>query len=785
MKRLFILLTLAWSCQFAYSQTQILFQSNEPKAWLLTYMQSSGDESQRVINEMLSGIATYIPKPVYQTKATFNLEQNIRITRSRNEVSVFVAFQNMSLSGDVFYKGFDFTDVMLPSSFDFTAALYRNKDGALLANYTQNRTNFSPPYTEVLMKYNDTSALNTYYCVISNLNLYYDGVARQRFRDKAMMVDQYYQADLDLKKAADQLNQIDANNFENLNANQDLLSQIDRDLDRISFASFWQGLHIEAYDPAKIYPRLFDNNAHVKDIQTQLDYTRSVIHQLYFDKALKLYEAKKIADAKLNFEKSLSFSPYYAPSKYYLARIAFDEKRYEDCKQQLKDLFRMNSLDEQTRNAGLSLCNAVEWVDMNVAAGQLSQGKFDEALNSVQKAEDFCKSITGFVCNDTIELIRRDSYRGLYNNHVAKAGQLLGMKNLDEAEKEAQAALDQQKQHATYIPDNAAAQDVYSKIKVEQYYLYVKRGKDYMTTKNYRTALDEFTKASYIEAAYPVKKDRQLPELTKSARVEVMLLDLKDAENAVAANNLTKARDILRRVMDDQRTYDLIANTRLNTTIESLKKSIFSQECMNAQKRYDEEFATGLGQVDSKDYINAVASFGNAVQVSESNRDCGINAEQAISNKRTYETPATYQRAMQKIGDYITNAMYESATADYLKMGDYFKTNKLEAFGFNHAPLPDFMMTKRYEYVMFGVTYFANNGDPETGMKLMKHLRNINVNSKLTKMQQLSLARAMAVRDLKSNPALNAKLKVTEYTLGDKWYAVFSKEYIKQVKSMQ
>jgi hypothetical protein len=146
MKKYLILLVLVVFCAKAQAQTQILYQNSETKSWLLAYMQNSGEESQRVINEMLDAIATYLPKPVYQTKITFNVEENIKITRDKNVVNIFVAHQNIAISGDVFYKGFDMTDVIMPSKYEFAGTLSRGKGGVVLSNYTQKRS-ISHPHT--------------------------------------------------------------------------------------------------------------------------------------------------------------------------------------------------------------------------------------------------------------------------------------------------------------------------------------------------------------------------------------------------------------------------------------------------------------------------------------------------------------------------------------------------------------------------------------------------------------------------------------------------------------
>ena len=66
----------------------------------------------------------------------------------------------------------------------------------------------------------------------------------------------------------------------------------------------------------------------------------------------------------------------------------------------------------------------------------------------------------------------------------------------------------------------------------------------------------------------------------------------------------------------------------------------------------------------------------------------------------------------------------------------------------------------------------------------MKLLRQRNMKKESTKFQQMELARALAINDFKANPGFEPKVKVNEYTLGDKWYNYFENEYVKQAKKL-
>ena len=306
-----------------------------------------------------------------------------------------------------------------------------------------------------------------------------------------------------------------------------------------------------------------------------------------------------------------------------------------------------------------------------------------------------------------------------------------------------------------------------------------------MEAHNYRNAFIEFKKADELEKLYPVRKVVQLPELIKSSKGEVLLIMLDESESYVAANDLTKARNILKQVIDDQKTYALNDNSKLSKRIETLKKAIFSQECTNAQNDYDAKITSATISENQMAFIQAEKYYSEALKIVSSNADCGIDDTKAAAGLKTVSKPSQYQKYLAECTDMAKNYKYTQSIEAYNKLTSYYQTNIRDLSAIVHQPLQDYISSFEYGFVMQGITWFTDNGDPDKGYILLKVLRQRNVNKSLCKLQQLSLARALAFRDYKAGAIQNPKVKVTEYTLGDKWYGSFEKEYLKQLKKFK
>lgn len=770
-------------CFNAGAQTQILFQSDQTKSYLLSYI-NNNEESQQVINEFIDVIAKFIPKPVHQTKITFTIDENVKITREKNTVKIFVEYQNILFNGDIFYKGFNMSEVVFPSKYEFTSTLSR-KNGPAIAEFTQPRTNFSPAYNETVLFYNDSIFANSYNFLVHTTKFYYDNESRNRFRTKAVLVDEYYLADLDLDNISKQLSTINSNDFENLEKTQALMNSLKAKTDNIAGAAFWKALHIESFDPLKLSSKLFDIAKNHQQIQSQLDYTKSVIHEAYYNKGVNLYNNKKIQEAKNAFEKSLAYNPVFGPSQFYIALIAYENNKVEDAKKELQKLFSFKNFDNATLRAAYDLANAIQWYDMNIAAGLLLDNKYTEALTAVGKAETFCNSISSVTCNDTIELIKRDCHKGIYASYITTAENLFNKKNYDEAESETSKALNYKQKYSTYITENQDALELMQKVRIEQYYLAMRRGKEKMIAKNFREAFKEFLYAKSIEDEYPVKKDRLLPELLKNSKKEVMLLDLDIAEKDVTDNNLKKARNILKQVIDEQKNYELQNDETLSLRIENLKKAIFSQECANAQKEYDTKIASAIKDENANNYITALSLYSEALKVIENNLDCGISDMLAKKGLANAEKPANYQIQYNQCHEFVKNNNYLKAIETYNKLTAYFNENEISDYGISHLPLHLYISNYESAFVSYGLTWLTDKGEIENALFLLKMLKQRNTVKSATKFQQVALGNAYAIRDFKAGNTLNPKLTVAEYTNNDKWYSFFTKEYLKRIKKLK
>lgn len=763
------------------AQTPILFESNKTNSYLLSYF-NSPETSQQILNEMLQAIATYIPKPATQTKATFYVDENIRITKKNQTVNIYVSYENYQIIGDIFYKDFDVSDLLIPSKIMFSSVL---KNGnALNIAIERPEINFTYPICEISLQYNDTLNINNYTFQIITTTFSYDNTTSLRFRDRITMIDQYYMADADLNKYYDDLKKTDPNDYVNIELQNKQVNEITGKVNAIGTAPFHSILNLNVYDPLNIKTKLFDINNLIEEKKSEIEITISKLDAIYFEEGYQNYINKQREKARNSFHRSLSYNSVYYPSKYYLALMAWEDNDTPEAKKLVQEISFMKNIDKDYASMNNELATKLAASDLKICQNLYRTEKYDEALKALVIAENFCKNTQGISCSDSIAYLRYDCHSSIYREYVDNAVAYLKQNLLTEAEYEIDKAIIYQQQNSNIISSDGSETEIKLKIKTAQYTEAIKKGKTLYASGNYYEAFSSFDYAAQIEITYAVKKDKQLGEWIKKSKLEVMLIDLKYAEDLVGLNQLDSSKSILRRVIEEQKQYNLLGNTKLSQKIEGLKKSIFSQQCINAQNDYDKFLGEAATAIIAKEYIKADEFYVSAINIANQNSDCEINTDSAQSGKKYIAKPAEFQRKYTECANMARKLQYSDAISSYNNLISFFNNNNLSEFGLFCEPLHVFIGNFEQSFVSYGITYLTNEGSADEAFYLLKLLRQRSYPKPFTKNQQVQLARIMLIRDYKTDPGMNAKLKVAEYTLSDSWFKYFSKEYMKQYKKI-
>lgn len=781
MKKIFLFVAIIFLGSPLFSQTQVLFENTKVQSYILNYT-NGGDQSQRIVNDMLRFISGSMNKPLFQTRIHFSVDEHSWITRSGKQVNVFVAYEQVRLSGDIFYKGFDLGDVLIPSHYSFVCALQR-KNGPELKRFTISEIPFRQRNSEHKFEYNDTIANGEYQLVMISRDFNFRNQAFDQFQMRCQQIDQYYNAESEIAYCFGNLGSINTQNFRQINQSQQQVEELIIRINRVESAPFWRNLNIRSFDPINLISKLDEAKHKISDVQTNINYVRSNLHRFYFESGLQEYNSNKRNEARNDFRQSIALQPQYPQSLYYLALMDYQDGDATASMERLSKLFLQSSIDNDLYNQASQLARDVESAKISEIKRLISQQLYPSALSGLDAISSFCKKIRNYTCNDSLYILRGDVHNATYQSYLYDAQcDLSGMK-FEDAVLAVNKAISYQLQNSSFIMSNDQAMLMLQKVKAEQYLALVKRGKSLNTTKDYKNAFESFNKATEIEQNFVVKKDKQLSELLHKSKLELLLIDADVAQKLVVGNNLPRAREILLTIINDQAKYQLKDNAKLTQLVEQLKQSIFSKQCVNAQLEYDGVIVTANEFVIKKDFISALETYQKAKLVADKNLDCQLNLESMTKGIEYVQNPAKFQKDLKKANQLANNRDFSGATSLYVAITNFYRENKLSEYQIELQTLSQFISQYNVDYIQWGATYLVNNQDFESTLTLLNLLKNKKVSRSKTKSIQIGLANGFALIDYKANASVNAKVKVLEYTKDDKWFKYFASQYQKQIKS--
>ena len=164
-------------------------------------------------------------------------------------------------------------------------------------------------------------------------------------------------------------------------------------------------------------------------------------------------------------------------------------------------------------------------------------------------------------------------------------------------------------------------------------------------------------------------------------------MQINNGDSLVLINKLTEARNIVRKTVDMQLKYSLTNEKTINKQLEELRKKIFSQQCDNAQKAFDDSYSKGKDALTKQDYVKADNFFIDAEETAEQNKDCGITIGKIIEEHLTIQPAATYLKMMEQVNNFQFEGNYHNAQEKYNEAGNYYSTNNVSIFTIQHESL--------------------------------------------------------------------------------------------------
>jgi hypothetical protein len=593
-------------CFLKFSDSQIISQPILPEAKKDSFLFKFSDinsEKGKITNYMIEELSKSIPKMLDYTQYSFTYNYQVTFF-SNNKIpnwhAVSVEIKDGKCSGDIYYKKFNVSDVLLPEYADIIIDL-KNTDGSVAASV--------PVASVKLMKgkgekdnirIENLQQVSQWNVAIQNKLFYYSDSGLTAFKNEVQYINDYYNTEFVISTALQKLQSINLDNVEMVKVYDFEVKDVEKIVDDLNNKLYPEKLHLDNNDPVDFKDKFLDLIQQTRKMRFMINNMLGTIDKVYYDKGMEYYKAGDISNALKFMGKSTEANPYYSEAFYQTAYIYYTQKDLENAAKNISIITTKLNPDPQILKLTLKLGNDIYKDFISIAEEFMLAEKYNEALEVLAKAKEFCTASPAINCNEILQKDIAKSKYGVYNSFVTVSQEALNKDILYLAEIYIVKAKNYQKDNSTDIISSAEADDLLNQLVKG----FIRQGFLFNEQLKYDSALVVLQKARDFCKEYPaIKCNDKLEAAIVVAKKGQYKIFLRKAESVIHSNNPAEAEKIIA----DTKAFQQANKQEISDTHETDSLTALIQK-----QYYDKYIADGMSYLSANDAAKAIASFQSA-----------------------------------------------------------------------------------------------------------------------------------------------------------------------------
>lgn len=812
---------------------------------------------------------------------TYQLDVTSKVTRSDDRLLITIDNNQFKINGDYKYKGFNISQILVPSQFDAEIALI-NKNEKEVRRWTVEKEPFEPK-RNMVSYYCDEEVEQGCMLRIVSVNLHFTKATVRNADDFITLIDDYFNTDARLKMMEQELTNMHLDSIELLDDyHQQTIDNV-AIFNKIKAAQYSSKLDLQTYDPIELMAQVSRMEQKNRGAKKQIEYALNHMHETYYNKGMAWLGWGKGDKAETMFRNSIDAKSNYAPPHYQLALVDFaDAKHYTVLDTCVRIIADMNP-DSDTRYNTIKLAERVIYIFIDTVNQCIERQDIDEGFRMLSVCKDYCKRIKGIRNFEEFDKLSEKLYGTIHKKLIAQAQQFYNSKDLKQSLLYADSAAQLRAEYPTFDIDATAENQLFNNL----YTAWIAYGKQ-VSAQNPEEALYAFDVATSIcQKRDAVTCTNELEKLATDSRThkymqmlaevqdvladnvaDTALIMLDDAEKYQQKWNLKRMAlvddlrttayqikydglmcegdDAMNRkqpreaiafyaaAFDIQKTQPVIADTawvskNRNATIQyviqlcslgvsyaemlqmgkaghqyntalaiaengkvtkersvqaalaELSAALSDGECSKAWFDYNVQIGSAERLIKQKEFVKARTSLSKAAAIGRANYKCNLTDSVAITRSNDIEKICNYQEIMNTVQPMLEEKDFKGALEAYVEATLYFTDSCNNKFGINHKPIYEYVVESKYSGLIdYAVIYYAEINELQKSMKLLDVLYRRYYESMWARECQAKIGVELARRDFRANPKADPKVKVLDYTRGDKWFNTLKKEYLQE-----
>ncbi len=472
-----------------FTQNTVVFEQTKTENYKIIGHRHP-DENQINGNYIIQEIALGNSKKASQISFKLVFIQNAKIFKSgANKFIARVEIKNMVCRGDVFYKGFDIFDVLIPSELDFCINIY-NQDYKLFKTGDFDNVKLNSDYSVIAeYEFDDYITNDRMFLTVDDKKIYYDYDDKERFHKRLSYINTYYSSEVIFDSVQNLIRKIKKNNLPDYFVK---FSEVKRVYKYFENKNFEENLKLKYYDPAGYINNIHSLSLQITRLQTIFNQRIAENNHFYSLSMINTIVREYIDLLSTFLDCSLNNGNHSHNNA--IDQLSYIKYRNADIIYAAGIIKKLIPGKFQNINFNYLILNISKSVFKNFikkADSFIKHEKYNEALIVLQNAESFLQK-TPLISQP--HLIAKDISRakfGIYYSYLKVAGKAIDAGNLSLAEGYILKAKVFQAENSSYIITDIFIDKIYGNL-IDAY---TYKGIEFNDSTDYNIALKYLNKA--------------------------------------------------------------------------------------------------------------------------------------------------------------------------------------------------------------------------------------------------------------------------------------------------
>lgn len=388
-----LLLSLLFVGSFVYAQDVLLFDDTQESTIVYRYQRLNGP-SAAVLRQVFQAMETTQQNAAFDLSYTYQA----RIIEEQARLKVCVNWEELSVSRAPQLRGFNFSDLLLPTGVRYELQLFAGDELIATEQVQQDLRNKPASY---ISAYGEVEGGVYYTLKLKKIQFQYTNRTLAQVQNRKKAIKQYQVASDELLPIRQRL-AVFASEIpqpQELPRLKQELESMSATVGRIGSAPFWQELPLRgpnAYDPNHLVSHHRSCEVQLPQLRNWLKTQQANIHVLYYEQGVQLFKQGREQEAYDAFCASLRANDCYAPSHYFVAYYDFAAGKVPVAAQRLQKVINQYNPDPATQADAYQLARGIVSFYLDAGQAAVAQRDYPGGVVFYQEALGFSQSLQGF-----------------------------------------------------------------------------------------------------------------------------------------------------------------------------------------------------------------------------------------------------------------------------------------------------------------------------------------------------------------------------------------------------